>query len=265
MFLENPRRLFVDAHRPRAAQLLIDAFLRRAPFLIQAADGGFEFGPDPFLVLLVTQLGLFRRRVQQPPRLRQVAGDGFRQRRRAAHSEEINRQQNQHHAGDHARARRRHDHFHLQMIHHQHRHAGQQNQRHQPGGNEPENLRQRKFFELLQVGAGFLLQFLLLLEQLVFVRRQIRLRPFVTAAKAAAGICRSRRTPSARISSVPPARRRFPPWRAGNVRASRRYWPARRRGGVRLPACSPGFCISTGRAARRFRPSTVCGRRHGRC
>ena len=70
------------------------------------------------------------------------------------HSKKINRQQDEHQSGDDPRARGRHDHFHLQAIHHQHCDAGQENKARQPNGDKPENQRQWKFLELFQIAAG---------------------------------------------------------------------------------------------------------------
>ena len=54
---------------------------------------------------------------------------------------------------------------------------GHQQNRQEPDGKESENLRERNFFEVRHVAAGFFQQPLELLEQFVFVRREVGFRP----------------------------------------------------------------------------------------
>ena len=103
-FLIGALGLLIRAYRPRAAQ-----FHRPAhgvtPFLIQIADGAVKFSPNSHLILLVTQFGLFRGGVQRAPRLCQIAGDGFRERRCRADSPNISRPGNHQRAQGNSRLR----------------------------------------------------------------------------------------------------------------------------------------------------------------
>ena len=175
-FLVGALRLLVQTHRPCAAQFHRPAH-GAAPFLVQLADGVFKVRPEPLLVLLVTQLGFFRGGVQHAPRLRQIAGDGFRQRSRPADSPKISRPSRCERGQGNSRLRFGND-IHLEARKDKSRRAdGQQQNRDEPDRDKSETRRQRKFFEARDILAGFFQQPLEFLEQFVFVRRKVGFRP----------------------------------------------------------------------------------------